>query len=276
VARGERKPRTYAIRESALRVHLLPLLGHLRLDELGARHVDELVMRVGASRGARTLQVAVDTLRACVRLAARWEELDRVPHLPRPRDPVETHEYPSLEQMAAIVGSARGVEARTSLLVASRSGLRQGEVAGLQWPALDLAGCLLHVRRQVVDGEVLPPKGNSARTVPLSPEAALVLRAYRARARSTLWVWPAGRDPERPISDGTMHSRISAAAARAGLPGLTWHDLRHGFASALVARGVHLRVVQRLLGHASITTTERYAGVAPHMAADAVAGLDEE
>ena len=61
---------------------------------------------------------------------------------------------------------------------------------------------------------------------------------------------------------------------RAGLREIGWHMLRHTFASHLAMRGVPLKAIQELLGHASIVTTMRYAHLAPHVARDAVRLLD--
>src|SRR3954471_6115379 len=64
------------------------------------------------------------------------------------------------------------------------------------------------------------------------------------------------------------------ATRRAGLRRIGWHVLRHTFASHLAMRGVPLKAIQELLGHASIVTTMRYAHLAPHVARDAVRLLD--
>jgi len=63
---------------------------------------------------------------------------------------------------------------------------------------------------------------------------------------------------------------------KAGLRKIRLHDMRHSFASQLVMKGVHLRTVQQLLGHADIRMTERYSHLAPSMSQDAVNLLDGE
>ncbi|WP_232457879.1 site-specific integrase [Burkholderia ubonensis] len=71
----------------------------------------------------------------------------------------------------------------------------------------------------------------------------------------------------------TIQKGFRAACARAGIDDFRVHDLRHTFASWLVMAGVSLYVVKDLLGHSSITVTERYAHLAPHMGREAVRTL---
>jgi site-specific recombinase XerD len=66
---------------------------------------------------------------------------------------------------------------------------------------------------------------------------------------------------------------ITRAAELAGIPHLTWHDLRHTFASRLRMKGVDLAMIKELLGHKTITTTERYAHISPSFHAEAVKKL---
>jgi hypothetical protein len=78
----------------------------------------------------------------------------------------------------------------------------------------------------------------------------------------------------RPFTQGVMASQLERVCRLAGLRVIGWHVLRHSFASHLVMRGVAIRAVQDLLGHASIVITQRYAHLAPHVSQDAVCLLD--
>jgi site-specific recombinase XerD len=81
-------------------------------------------------------------------------------------------------------------------------------------------------------------------------------------------------------ADGSMYTRdaikrvLPFTCKRAGLRHVQWHVLRHSFASQLVMAGVSLKVVQELMGHATLEMTMRYAHLAPSMHVDAVAKLD--
>ena len=84
-----------------------------------------------------------------------------------------------------------------------------------------------------------------------------------------------GRDPTRPISTEAIHKIVVAARARAGLvKRASPHTLRHSFATHLLEAGTNIRVIQRLLGHRSLGTTESYTHVANTFVADTQSPLD--
>ena len=102
--------------------------------------------------------------------------------------------------------------------------------------------------------------------MPLSDGAQKALEHLRALTRDAAYVLPKRQ--------GASLTRVFGKALdRAGLEG-SLHCLRHTFCAALVTRGVPLRTVQILAGHASFTTTEKYAHLAPDHLRDAVAGLN--
>ena len=76
------------------------------------------------------------------------------------------------------------------------------------------------------------------------------------------------------LKNDTCRNAILRASKRAGLRPIGWHTLRHSFASHLVARGVPLKAVQELLGHATIEMTMRYAHLSPDVKKDAVRALE--
>lgn len=164
----------------------------------------------------------------------------------------------------------------TAVLVAVWTGLRWGELAGLHWQRVDLDTRVLDVV-ETWDREAKRvktyPKGHNRRGIPIGDRLLSVLTEARpdapsgscgldhakggAKCRSGLVV-PAARGG---ALNGQNFGRRQWALAcdLAGVSGARLHDLRHTFASWLVQDGVPLQEVQRLLGHASITTTQRYA-----------------
>ena len=156
---------------------------------------------------------------------------------------------------AGYAGTALALRDRALLELLYASGARISEAVGLAVDDLDLAD------RTVL----LTGKGGKQRRVPLGSYAARALEAYLVQARPTLVTSGAGTPVLFVNSRGGPLSRQSAwvvlrtAAERAGLAtGISPHTLRHSFATHLMEGGADVRVVQELLGHASVTTTQIY------------------
>ncbi len=187
-------------------------------------------------------------------------------------DPVAEVESPRLQRRAPACLSALEVEllldapdtssplglrdkAMLELLYAS--GLRVSELIGLTLPYLQLDSGLLRVRG----------RGNRERVVPMGSQAVKYNKAYLDIARPAL-VGPESGAEVYLNARGSSLSRmavwkaIRTAASRAGLErDISPHTLRHSFAAHLLQRGVSLQIVQELLGHADISTTQVYARI---------------
>jgi len=160
-------------------------------------------------------------------------------------------------------------------VILAYTGLRFGEMAGLHWDRVDLeAGTLTVVETwDKVDRRIKAyPKGKGSRTVPLTPEVIEVLmsldpgrgRCGQAHAKGSscrsrlVLSSPTGL----PLDYSTMREQhFMPALASAGIGHTRLHDLRHSYASWLAQQGIPLHVIQGLLGHGSVTVTERYSHI---------------
>lgn len=141
---------------------------------------------------------------------------------------------------------------RAFLMTVYGGGLRLGEACRLQPAQIDSA----RMQIRVEDG-----KGHKDRYTLLSPRLLQELRAYYRLFRPQHWLF-FGRDPNEPLAPGTGQHIFYHAQERAGLPdkgGI--HSLWHSFATHLLESGVEITAVQRLLGHASLSTTSVYLHV---------------
>jgi len=125
------------------------------------------------------------------------------------------------------------------------TGLRIGEVFSLRWSQVDLEKKIL---------SVFAPKTEKIREIPVNEECLTVLQAWRLGMRNEFVFY----NPEtgKPFVD--LKAGLALACGKAGISGVTWHTLRHTFASRLVNRGVDIVTVKELLGHSTITVTMRY------------------
>ncbi len=150
--------------------------------------------------------------------------------------------------------------ARTVVVIAYWTGMRRGEVFSLEWADIDFARGQITVRPETA-------KTGSARHIPLHPTLAEHLTGLY---RISDLVCPSPQTSERMT---TIKTAWRSLTTRANLNDFRLHDVRHDFASRIVQNGTDLYVVKDLLGHSSITLTERYAHLAPERHKQALEGL---
>lgn len=150
------------------------------------------------------------------------------------------------------------------VLVAINTGMRRGELLGLEWSSVNLSAKILTVT-------VGNAKSRKARHIPLNAEALDTLTRWKEQAaEDARLVFPSPKTGGRMDNINTSWEEICSAAK---LADFRFHDLRHTFASRLVMAGVDLNTVRELLGHSDIRMTLRYAHLAPDKLAEAVAKL---
>lgn len=154
------------------------------------------------------------------------------------------------------------------LTLALNTGMRREEMLGLEWRRVDFQAGLIHL-------EAHHTKSGKRRSVPMNKaarQAMLAQASYRAEhCPASQWVFC--RQHGGRIEDA--RKGFLAACAKVGIEDFRFHDLRHTCAAWLVSAGVPLTEVRDLLGHSSVTMTERYAHLAPERVRSAVAMLDE-
>lgn len=269
--------------------HVVPHLGDKRIDMIGKMHVDALKIAWAADAASTTINTRLDTLQRMFSLAVEWGYIAAAPKLKRlPKDDrALTIRFLSDAEGSALVSAASETWS-SMILIALRTGLRIGELRGLQWADVNFETRSIRVSRTDPgrpDMDANSPKSGKGRTVPMTADAFTCLSTMFGDGKPPRsWVWSAlpWRGRKRPgarSASGCFHG-IRAAVLAAKLPEtkadrIAWHTLRHTYASALVMRGVSLKVVQELLGHASYKQTEVYAHLAPGFALHAaVAALD--
>lgn len=270
-ARVNNKPSSIRSKEKILRVHLIPFFGTMKLDEIGSRQIE--TYKAAKIRGLhrKTINNHLTVLRRMLSLAQEWGVIESVPRVRWLKAEKPEVRFLTFEEADRLLVAARQEPMwHTMILVALRTGLRLGELSGLQWRDVDLKRGQLRVRRSVTDGIVGTPKSGRARDVPLTPAAVEGLRKHRHQRGPWVFCQADGA----LLTDGQCKWPLYRAYERAGLERQGWHVLRHSFASHLVMRGVALKAVQELLGHATIDMTMRYAHLAPSTLRSAVDVLE--
>lgn len=220
---------------------------------------------------------AVVAVRGLHRFAVRegWTTADPAAHvrppLPARRLPkaISVQEVTRLLEAAGVDGSPLGLRDRALLELLYGTGARISEVVGLSVDDLERSTGLIRL-----DG-----KGGKQRVVPVGSYALAAVEAYLVRGRPSLAVKGKGSHTlllnarGGPLSRQSAWTILRSTAERAGLGReLSPHTLRHSFATHLLDGGADVRVVQELLGHASVTTTQIYTLVTVDQLREVYAG----
>ena len=250
--------RSWNTDETLLRIHILPALGRLTLDQITGEHIAGLIndMRAKGYAGGTTNRVLV-LLRYVFNLARKWNMpgasvnpttgLGTVPEVHRQR-------FLTAEETQRLIGSIHADKnqiAAKAIMLLLLTGARRREVTRARWEDVDWE------KRTLL---VPVSKSGKPRTIALNAAAIALLRT-------------AASDSASPYVFPTQLSGLfcpwNRIRRRAGLADVRLHDLRHSFASFLVNQGVSLYVVQGLLGHTQARMTQRYAHLAPQTLLDA-------
>src|SRR5205807_7025156 len=186
-------------------------------------------------------------------------------------------------QVIRLLEAAKGDRLEALYVLAVTTGLRQGELLGLHWDDIDLAGTALRVRHTLheLNGRLWigePKTRRARRQVDLPAIAVVALRNHRERMMIE------GHPDELVFCDtrggplrksNLVRRSFLPLLKRAGLPTIRFHDLRHTAATLLLAQGVHPKIVQERLGHSQISLTlDTYSHVLPGMGREAASKLD--
>lgn len=198
------------------------------------------------------------------------------------------------EETAQLLQAAQGNRLYVAIYLGLTTGLRRGELLALHWEDIDFERGLLQVRRNLVtirnqpkpktrNVEQTPKTKGSIRVIPLAPEILTVLQKHKeAQEFEKAFFGDAYRDQGlvfativgTHISPRNFSKEFAEIAKAAGLEGVSPHTLRHTFASRLGEMGTHPRVVQKLLGHATVDISmEVYTHVAPDFERTAIENL---
>jgi integrase len=244
--------------------------------------------------GARTRKHVYEVLRKSLRQAVEKRRLQVSPMLgvepPRRNQP----EIPSLsiEQVRKLLKAAVGDPFEALYVLAVHTGMRWGEIAGLQWHDVDLRKGVIHVRRAqrevyTPDGankkyriELAEPKTKSGRrAIRIGKTTVDALKAHRAKLGGSplpslrVFTTPTG-EPLRRSNFGRKHWH--PLLIEAGITEMGFHSLRHTMATTGLTNGLHPKVIQERLGHARISQTlDTYSHVIPELHEEAATILED-
>ena len=278
------RPRTHESYASVVDYHLIPALGHLRLNQLRPQHIQQLLAeKTTSGLSARTVEYIWAILCRALKVAVNWNLLTRnAAEQVTPPRPIHTEITPlSIAEIHLLLDEAdASTRYGAAVTLALTTGMRRGEILGLQWDDIDMTDDppRLRVRRtlqriggQLVTGE--PKSTKSRRTITLPALAKQALQRHRiTQAQERLvagdeWVeedYVFATASGLPVDPRNFHRSWHILLDKVGLDRRPLHEARHAAASLMLSYGVPLKAVQETLGHSSIQiTADTYGHLMP-------------
>jgi len=183
-------------------------------------------------------------------LGRNWEPI----HVKRPRRDKKLPDVITVGEISQMISQCRNLKHKTLLALAYSSGLRLNEIRTLKPLQIDSKAMQIHVKMG---------KGKKDRYTILSQKALEMLRIYYRLERPLTYLFEASGKKGKCLAPGTLNSIVKTAAIKAGIKKrISFHTLRHCFATHLLEKGVSLPLIQQFMGHTSIKTTTIYLHLA--------------
>lgn len=226
---------------------------HLSPDKLNRQKLRDYILFLINERKLAwsSVNVAVAGLSFFYTHTLRWRNI--LFSIPSRKTPRRLPEIFSRSELLRLFANVNNQKHRILMMTAYAGGLRISEVIRLKVTDIDSARMMIRIEKG---------KGEKDRYTILSPRLLTELRSYWRAYRPTIWLFPRGKSTHL-LSRETPHLIFRKTKEKAGITKkVTFHSLRHSFATHLLETGVDIRTIQILLGHSSIVTTARYLHVA--------------
>ncbi len=281
LASRELSPTTVRGYEWIVKTYVTPTLGKVPLARLRVAQLDRFYSQLrdkggqdGKPLSAATVRQVHAIIRRALQQGMRWGWITTNPAALASPPKVRSSQLspPDPAEVIRLIEAAveKDADFGCFLHVAATTGARRGELCGLRWQDVDLAGAAMTISRNVVEGAGMvvekDTKTHASRRIALDPESVAMLKAHRARmtARASgcgmrlsdeAHVFSPDPDGSRPWVPNDVTKKFIRVRKRAELETVRLHDLRHFAATRLLAAGVPVRTVSGRLGHANAATT---------------------
>jgi integrase len=253
-----------------LRLHINPVFGDKRLDEIERKDIKHFILEKRAGGlSANSVKLILSYFSSILSEAVDDEHIPINPATGVRKvigkgDPVEINPL-SAEELNTLLetGEKHFPNHYPMFLVLARTGMREGEAIGLKWGDIDFSGRFIEVRRSYSKGNYSTPKSGKSRRVDMSKQLTETLMAYRKASIEKGLRLGIG-EPEhlfinnvgRPLDVDNWRPRVfNKALTKAKLRKIRIHDLRHTYATLRISKGDNIADVSKQLGHHSVKLT---------------------
>lgn len=281
-ARPNLSPRGFERYAGIIRKHLIPDMGSITLTQLRSEHLQKhYTARLNTGLSARTVRYHHAVIHKALQTAVKWGLVSRnmadgvdIPRIHR----TEMKTW-NEDEVSCFLEATKDSLYYELFYIALFTGMRRSELLAIRWADVDLLLGQIYVNRSLhhlKNGSYVftqPKSAKGRRTIALSASASLLLKEHREKQESTQSAL--GRTLQdndlvfskiegQPLRPNTVTRAWEILAAKAGVKVIRFHDARHTHASLMLKQGIHPKVVQERLGHASIQMTlDTYSHVAP-------------
>ncbi len=286
---------TRAPYENRVYQHIIPKLGRIQLNKLTTSDLEEFYTYLKVSGrlqytdqlGKGLSDSMVRSCHACCRSAlekAVGEGMILInPAIGCKLPSKKTREMQVLthEEMQRFIIQAKHDGYYEIFMLDLSTGLRRGELMGLQWDDLNFTTGELRVERQInrVRGnlvEMAPKTKTSVRSVILPKSVLRILYEYRPSTNGSKWIFPSPvKDEDLPRDPSSIYHKMQLVLKRAECKRIRFHDLRHTFATMSLEHGMDIKTLSAVMGHASsVITLDVYSHITTEMEIKAAATID--
>ena len=242
------------------------MLNDLKISLITTTTVEKFIAYLqGTKLKLNTMRRIINVLNQIMAYAVRHKMIDSNPvrDAERPRKTIDDEGDNQIikvlapDQIKAMLNATEDPKYQTLFLTAVMTGARQGELLGLKWSEVDFDKKQIHINRTFNHGRFFLPKTKqSRRSIDLAPIVVKELRKWKLASplNELDLVFP--NDKGKPMTcNGYIHRPFLKALNAAGCPRIRFHDLRHTYASLLIAQGENIKYIQTQLGHATSMMT---------------------
>jgi len=249
-------PQTRKERRYAIHSHLKQFFQGLVSDITVLRIEAYKSKRMATGIASWTMNNELKVLSCIFKFGIENNYIEEIPKIRRVKVVKMPHRFLSTEEIAKVIAAARS-DVRPMLQLMIFTGIRKGELRHLEWDDVDLKNRLLHVRPKANWGTKTE---NSTRTIPLCNPAYEALQMALERSEKRLvknsLVFPGRKGVLNDIRES-----LNGACARAGVPRIHVHGLRHTFGSQMAMAGADPFAIMKAMGHADMKTTLIYVSL---------------